>query len=93
MLSYSGTPTEQHITFTLMSNKFIVRHAIAANITGIGAELGNTLQLDRCGEKRPLIHMASHSHASPFWPGLSENFGARSLAESSENTTFLCLHT
>ena len=49
MLNYSGTPMEQNITFTLMPNEFIVRHAVAANITGIGAELGSTLQLDPCG--------------------------------------------
>lgn len=49
MLSYSRTPMEQHITFTLMLNEFIVRHAVAANITGIGAESGNALQLDPCG--------------------------------------------
>lgn len=49
MLSHSGTPMEYHIAFTLIPNEFIVRHAVAANITRISAELGSVLQLDPCG--------------------------------------------
>lgn len=36
---------EWHITFTLIPNEFIVRHVIAANISGISEKLRNAREI------------------------------------------------
>lgn len=93
MLNYSEIPMERHITFTLIPNEFIVRPIIAAHITGISDELGNALQLDPCGEKRPPIQLVGYSRTNIFWAGVRAHVGARQFTESSEDTAFLCPHT
>lgn len=77
------------ITFTLIPNEFIVRHVIAANITGIGNELENVLQLAWCGAKWPSIQLVGYSHTNTFWVGVRAHFGARQLSETSGDMTFL----
>lgn len=52
---------EQHITFTLIANEFIVRHSIMEQIMGIREELGRARAI------RPTwTEVATHSSVGPL---------------------------